>query len=261
MIALTRAELLKFFSTRLWWGLGIGIAASSMFFSGVYAVIAGTTGLPGPDDPAMVRMTYTAGMASAYLFTLAIGIMMMAGEFRHQTMTATVLAVPRRHRIVLAKLGAVLLIGTGYGVVAVLSGTATAALIFAVRGYPILLFGDGIPRALALAVLAVALWAVLGLGIGTLIRNQIVALLVSIGVAWLGESIVTFILTALDFGYVAKFLPGMATTALIAPPTFGDAQAVTMQYLPWWGGALVLLGYASVSGAIGMALTLRRDID
>jgi ABC-type transport system involved in multi-copper enzyme maturation permease subunit len=240
--------------------LGIGIIISSMFFSGVYAFIAGQYGLPGTDDPGMARMTYTAGISSAYLFTLAIGIMMMAGEFRHQTMTATALAVPRRHRIVLAKLGTVLFVGTGYGLVAVLSGTVTAVPILAIRKEPILLFGDGIPRALALAVLAVALWAVLGLGIGTLIRNQIVALLVAIGVAWLGENIVTFILTALDFGNVAKFLPGMATAALISPTSFGDPQAVTMQYLPWWAGALVLFGYAAIAGVSGMAVTLRRDI-
>jgi ABC-2 type transport system permease protein len=261
VIALTRAELLKFFSTRLWWGLGIGVITSSMFVSGVYAFLTGMTGFPGPDDPGMIRMTYTAGLSSTYLFTLAVGIMMMTGEFRHRTMTATALAVPRRYRIVLAKFGAVLGIGTGYGIASVLSGTLTAIVIFAARGYSIQLLGEGIPRALALAVLAVALWAILGLGIGTLIRNQVVALIVAIGLAWFGESILTLILTMLEYGNVAKFLPGMATTSLVAPANVGDSTTTAMQYLPWWGGALVLLGYATVSGAIGMALTLQRDID
>ena len=41
------------------------------------------------------------------------------------------------------------------------------------------------PRSLALGILAVALWGLFGLGIATLIRNQVAALLLSIGVAWI----------------------------------------------------------------------------
>ena len=261
MIRLIRAELLKITTTRLWWGLLIGVIAGAALFAAVSAGLAGrgpagqTT--PGVSDPAVVRSTYTAGLSISYLIALALGIIVMSGEFRHQTMTATALTAPRRLRIVVAKLAALVVAGVGYGVVTVLAGVAVGAPIILARGGSARLFGDGVPRALALAVLAVALWAVLGLGIGTLIRNQVVALLVAIGVAWLAEPLLSFGLNALDWGFVAKYLPSSATGALVSPSTGGG---FTMEYLPWWGGALVLLAYAGVSGALGAALTLRRDI-
>jgi ABC-2 type transport system permease protein len=262
VIRLVRAELLKLFTTRLWWGLLIGVVAGGTAFAALSAGLAGRgpagQSTPGVTDPATVRATYTAGLSIGYLIALALGIITMSGEYRHQTITAAVLSSPRRLRIVLAKLAALTVAGVGYGIVAVLAGVAVGAPIILLRGGSARLTSDGVPRALALAVLAVALWAILGLGIGTLIRNQVVALLVSIGVAWLAEPLLSFGLNALDWGAVAKYLPSSATQALVSPPTSGGN--VDMAYLPWWGAALVLLGYAMLSGALGAALTLRRDI-
>jgi ABC-2 type transport system permease protein len=259
---LVRAELLKLFTTRLWWGLLIGIVAGGAAFAALTAGLAGRgpagQSTPGVTDPATVRSTYTAGLSIGYLIALALGIITMSGEYRHQTITSTVLSSPRRLRIVLAKLAALTVAGVGYGVVAVLAGVVVGAPIILLRGGSARLTSDGVPRALALAALAVALWAILGLGVGTLLRNQVVALLVSIGVAWLAEPLLSLGLNALDWGFVAKYLPSSATSALVSPAASGGG--LTMAYLPWWGAALVLLGYAVMSGALGAAVTLRRDI-
>jgi ABC-type transport system involved in multi-copper enzyme maturation permease subunit len=259
---LVRAELRKLRTTRLWWGLALGIASTSAAIAALTGLTAGIdTGAgatPGVDDPATVRSVYTAGLGVAYLFALALGVIGMAGEYRHQTISATLLGSPRRARVVVAKLVALSLAGIGYGVLTVVSGMAVGVPILLVKGAPLRLASDGIPRALVLAVLAVALWAVLGLGVGTLIRNQIVALLVGVGVAWIAEPVLAIALNALDVGSVARFLPSQATTAIVTPPS--TAGSFSVEYLPWWGGALVLLGYAAVSGAAGAALTLRRDV-
>ena len=67
---------------------------------------------------------------------------------------------------------------------------------------------DGVPRTLALGVLAVALWAVFGLGIATLIRNQVAALLVAIGFAWIVQPILSLVADhGLDGRAVAAYLP------------------------------------------------------
>lgn len=262
MTRLIRAELLKLLTTRLWWGLLIGVVAGAGFFAAVFAALGGRDstgqGMPGVSDPATVRAAYTAGLGISYLITMALGIITMTGEYRHQTMTSTALTSPKRSRIVLAKLAALTVAGTGYGVATVLAGVGVGAPIILARGGSARLTSDGIPRALALSVLAVALWAVLGLGIGTLIRNQVVALLVSVGVAWLAEPLLSLGLNVAGWGSVAQYLPSSATSALVSPAASGGGLSVT--YLPWWGGALVLLGYAMVSGTLGAALTLRRDI-
>lgn len=264
MTRLVRSELIKLFSTRLWWGLLVGVVLSSAAFAALLSLTAGQDLGPGAptggiDDPSTARTVYTAGISVAYLFALALGVIVMAGEFRHQTMTATALAVPHRARIVVAKLAAVTVVGAGYGVATVLTGVLVGAPILAARG------GEALPsdvgalvRALLLAVLAIGLWAVIGLGVGTLIRNQVLALMLAIGLAWFAEPLIGLGLNAADLGEVARFLPSMATSALVEPSTGGGG--FTFDLLPWWGAALVLLGYALVSGGLGTLLTLRRDI-
>ncbi len=261
MSRLIRAELRKIFTTRLWWGLLIGVGASSAALAVLIATLAGRGaqgGLPPVTEAPLVRSVYTAGLTVSDLCSLAFGIIVMAGEYRHQTMASTVLTAPRRLRIVLAKLVAVVLVGLGYGVLSVVAGVVAGAPVILARGGTARLTTDDVPRALLLAVVAVALWAVIGLGIGTLIRNQIVALLVAIGTAWIVEPIVVGVLNAAHAGGVAQFLPTSATNALVTPPTTGGG--FTTSLLPWWAGALVLLGYAGISGALGAGLTLRRDI-
>jgi ABC-type transport system involved in multi-copper enzyme maturation permease subunit len=255
--------LRKVFTTRLWWGLLTGLVLA---WAGLSVLLGALSGLdtgngqsgPGVDDPATVRTVLTAGLGTAYLFALAFGVIAMAGEFRQQTITATLLTSPHRSRVVLAKLAVVALVGLGYGLAGVIAGLIGGVPVLLIRGSHVALTGHGIPRALAAATVAVALWAVLGLGVGTLIRNQIVALLVSIGVAWIAEPIIAFGLNAAGAGGVARFLPSQATSALVSPAATNGG--VTTSLLPWWAGALVLLAYAVLSGALGAALTLRRDV-
>jgi len=263
MTRLVRSELRKVFTIRLWWGLLIGVALTSAAFSVLVGATSGRSlgggaAGPGVGDPATVRSIYTAGLSVAYLFALALGVISMAGEYRHQTMTATALATPRRLRIVTSKLIAVAAVGLMYGLAAVAAGVLAGAPVIAARGGRVRLTTDDVPRTLLLSVLAVALWAVVGLGVGTLIRNQVLALLLAIGIAWIAEPILSFALNALHAGQVARFLPSQATSALVQPVTNGGG--VQIELLPWWGGALVLVGYAAIAGTLGAALTLRRDI-
>jgi ABC-type transport system involved in multi-copper enzyme maturation permease subunit len=262
-MGLIRSELRKLTTTRLWWGLLLGLAVTSAALAGLTGAIAGLPGpsgepTPGVEDAAVVRGVYTAGLGVAYLFALALGVIAIAGEHRHGTITFTVLAAPRRLRIVVTKIIAVLTIGVGYGVATVAAGLLVGVPLVALRGGPVRLGGDGVPRALVLAVLAVALWTLIGLGVGTLIRNQVVALLVSIGIAWIAEPLVAVALNALDVGAVARLLPSQATTAIVEPSTAGGFGEVAL--LPWWAGALTLAGYALVAAGLGAGLTLRRDI-
>ncbi|HEY6797997.1 MAG TPA: hypothetical protein VI248_25255 [Kineosporiaceae bacterium] len=265
MARLMRSELRKVFTTRLWWGLLIGLVLAWAAFGALWAGLilrppgeATPAGSLSLDDADAVRTALTAGLGPAYVIALTFGVIAMAGEYRQQTITATLLAAPRRTWVVVSKLAVVALVGLGYGAAGVLTGLLTTAPILLARGSHVGLTGHGIPRAQTAAAVAVALWAVLGLGVGTLIRNQIVAVLVSIGAAWIAEPFLQLALFAAGAGPAARFLPSQATSALVSP--VAASGGVTTHLLPWWGGAATLIGYAVVSGVLGAALTLRRDV-
>ena len=261
MTGLVRSELRKVTSTRLWWGMLIGLA----FFTAVQAVaVAATSGTaPGAGQPATpgletaeaVRSIYAGSLfAGSYIFALVLGITGMTGEFRYQTITPTFLVTPRRHRVVVAKMLAHLLVGAGYAVAALLVALVAGGVTMTVRGAGLGYGADGLWRAVALAVLAVALWTLLGIGIGTLVRNQVAAILLAVAVTFLVEPLATFLLAAVDLDAVVKWLPTNASAALTSP---GDAF---LDYLDWWAGGLVLIGYAALFGALGLLLSVRRDV-
>jgi ABC-2 type transport system permease protein len=260
-IGLVRSELTKILSTRLWWGLLVGVvlytvvqAAASAAFAGLDPG-AGQPATPGLDNPETLRGVYAAAAFSgAYIFALVIGVTGMTGEHRYETVTPTFLATPRRVHVVVAKAIAHAVVGIGYGVVAVLSAFLAGGLVVLVRGHELGLGSPGLWRAVALAVLAVALWTMVGIGIGTLIRNQVAALLVAVAMTFLVEPLVSVGLYAADLDDVGKFLPSTASSAVTSPPT------VYGELLPWWAGALVLSGYALLFAAVGVWLSVRRDV-
>ena len=75
----------------------------------------------------------------------------------------------------------------------------------------------GVFRTLALSLLVLGLWALIGLGAGILIPNQVAALLISIGVAWIVEPLIGFGLGFWEWGrdHVVEYLPTAATQAMV----------------------------------------------
>jgi ABC-type transport system involved in multi-copper enzyme maturation permease subunit len=261
MTALVRSELKKISSTRLWWGLLLG----AMLWTGLNAGItagfagiepgAGQPATPGLDTPEAIRSVYAAAaFGGAYVFALILGITGMTQEYRYQTITPTFLVCPRRSRVVGAKIVAHLAVGVLYGAAALVAAVAVGALVIGLRGYDLGFGAERLWSSMVLAVVAVALWTLIGIGIGTFIRNQVVAILVGILVTFLLEPLITVALNALELEAVGKFLPSNASSALMAPSnSFVD-------YLDWWAGGLVLLGYAAVLAGLGMLANIRRDV-
>ena len=261
---LIRSELLKIRTTRMWWGLLMGAVLFAVLGACITAAVAGS-GDPaasganpvagiGLDDPAMLRSVYSQGFQGAYLFAMILGIVGMTGEYRHQTITPTFLVTPRRNHVVVAKIVTYAAMGVLYGLVATVAAVASGGAVILFRGYDLGLTGNAVPQTLALCIVAVAVWAVFGLGLGTLIKNQIAAILVAVGSVFIVENLLLFGLNYLELGEVAQFLPSTASAAIVQPIEQG------IDLLPWWAGALVLMTYGLAFAGIGAALTLRRDV-
>lgn len=261
MIALVRSELTKILTTRLWWGLGLGVLVFTAIQAGVTAGFAGlepgagAPALPGLDSDEGLRSVYAASVFSgAYLFALVLGVSGMTAEYRYETATPTFLATPRRGRVVLAKGIAHVGVGAAYGVAAWVTAIVVGGAVVLIRGYDLGLGADGLLRASLLAVLAVAVWSVVGLGVGTLIRNQVAAIMTAVLVTFLVEPLLVLASGALDLDAVGRFLPSAASSAMT------QTSDGTVALLPWWAGAIVLAAYGVGSAALGVWLTVRRDV-
>jgi ABC-type transport system involved in multi-copper enzyme maturation permease subunit len=254
-----RAELLKIRTTRLWWGLLIGLALLVVLNSAIMAAFAGVdTGPGGPDLPALdtadgFRSALSSGFQSGYLLAAVLGTIIGATDNRHRTATQTFLATPSRARVVLAKMLAGAAFGAVYAVVTQLVALVVVSIVAAVRGAGSQLGDASVLRSLVLGVPGVVVWCVIGVSLGVLLRNQVAAILVAVGVIYLVDTLLSFGLHALDADQVVKFTPNNASTAVVEGYTGFDL-------LPWWGGVLVLLAYSTVIAACGWWLSLRRDI-
>ena len=265
MSRLVSTEILKIRSTRTWWAMLIGLVVLTLAFTALGGFTAGQSfapgapPTPGPDDPAVARGVYTTGYGMATVFALVLGVLAVSTEYRHQTVTPTFLATPRRSRVVVSKLVAVSAFSALYAVVALVLSAGFGAAIFALRGFEVTLLGDDVPRALALSVVGTVVWGILGTGLATLIRNQIAAIVVGIGVTFILEPLIGLALSLTSWGPdVAKFLPGSASAAVVEVSATGGP--LSPDALAWWAGLLVLLAYGSVFAGLGAALTLRRDV-
>jgi ABC-2 type transport system permease protein len=130
MHSLIRTELLKLRTVRGPW---LVLAA------GPVLVIAGISGLvvSGGDlhDPA-TQAKALAHVGLTAIFPLAFGILAVAGEYRHKTITDTYLSTPARGRVIGAKLIVYALFGALAAVVSAVVGLAVAAAWWSAKGAP-----------------------------------------------------------------------------------------------------------------------------
>jgi len=256
MTNLIRAEFRKLRSTRSWMLLLVLALVYCLAITVAFTLL-GSRGKDTPD------LTTAAGLSSvyswvsqAYVFTLILGVLGITTEYRHKTITATLLAVPRRGRMIVAKLLTYLIVGFGFAVVIVGVTFGAAALILTVRGFSPTAPGLDLPQIILGGLLTITLYAVMGVGLGVLIRNQIAAIVGALIYIWWIESLVVVLLPG-----VGKWLPGGAAQAMLNMD-FGAASGgqIGGDLLSWWGGCVVFLGYTAVLTVLGSRLTVRRDV-
>jgi ABC-2 type transport system permease protein len=222
--------------------------------AGPVIVVAGITGLVqsggNVHDPA-VQNRALAHVGLAAVITLIFGILAVAGEYRHGTITDTFLSFPGRGRVIAAKLAVYGLVGAAAGLVSSAVAIGTTAAWWAAEGGAIHLSVQGTWLTLGGGVAASCAFAVIGVGLGALIRNVVGA--VALALAWI--ALIEGIAGQLVGSGLARWLPFYASQALDQP---GIASATRL--LPQWGGGLVLLGYAAAFAAAAVLVTLRRDV-
>jgi ABC-2 type transport system permease protein len=246
--ALLRAELLKQRSTRTVLGL-----LAAMLGLVLLAVLLHGFGLPAEGLASVQRqlMVFGRGELLGVLFAALLGALSVTTEIRHGTIRPTFLVTPRRRPVVAAKVAVTAVIGAGFGAVAATTAAAAGTAALVSRGIDVRLGAGDIMLLVGGSAGAAALWAAIGVGVGALVRNQVVAV---VGIcAWL-----LFVegLLAGDvagrLGDLGRLLPGSAAAAMS-----GQGQGAL---LAPEAGLAVLALYAAAAAVSGTVATSRRDI-
>ncbi|HEX2063141.1 MAG TPA: ABC transporter permease [Acidimicrobiales bacterium] len=257
MTRLVRAELLKLRTLRL---VYIVVAVTALVV--MLAVVNGITGAGRGDNPALgsdsLRQAVEGIPARFFsIIVLLLAILGMAGEFHHQTATQTFLVTPRRGRVVAAKLVAYAAMGMAFAAVASVVTVAIAVPWLAAEGADVSLLDGEIGLGLLGILASTALYGVIGVALGALLRNQTAA--VAAAVVWVMgiEGILLAVLETFQRGLgddVGKWLPGLAADALArgsgAPP----------QLLSAWAGGLLFAVYGVALAVVGARFVVRRDV-
>ena len=251
MIRLVRAEWTKLFTTKVWLGLLLGSMVMVAGFAVFTTAFAGNAEAPIPPvgTPQFEEVALsTAGQRANILF-LILGIIGMTQEYRHRTATPTFLTSPRRGQVVIAKLIAYALAAAAFALVVVIVNYVVVVVHAGARGAAPSLDGDNLAT-LAASLVALVIYAVIGVGLGALLRNQVGAIVGGLVYLFVIEPIIRSV-PATAGAY--KWMPGGGLEALTA--TFEGPDL-----LEAWQGGLVLLGYGLLAALLGTLLAVRRDV-
>ena len=228
MRPLLQAELLTLRTTRTFFAL----VAASLALSLLVVVLVSLIGDDFTEKD--VRDLFTADFTG--LFIILLGVIGMAGEWRHRTITSAVLAAPDRLRLLTAKMLSYAAAGVVLSLIVTLTIMVVGSVILSARGEqtaPVSDLLDVLWRNLLVAGLVGAL----GVGIGAVIRNQIAAIVGVLFVAFVLEP--TLIGLAEDYG---RFGPTQGAPGGIIEASGFDGEDTGYLLSPG-ASVLVMLGW------------------
>jgi ABC-2 type transport system permease protein len=237
------AELLKVRSTRTTLGLVAGMIALTL----LVVILTGLLTHPDGLNSKKEQLSLFSPGGVAVIFAALAGVLLVCSEFRYGTIRPTFLFTPRRSTVLSGKLAAGLLTGLVFGVAGFGLALGIGSLILSARGIPSVLSGGELTLLALGGVAGTALCGAFGVGLGAILRNQVAAVIALL--AW------DFVVNGLLFGLapsVGRFMPTVAADALMG--------LKSDHLLAPAAGGIVLVGWTLALGAVGLAVTLRRDV-
>ena len=208
---LLRSEFRKLRTTRtaLW------LLAGMVFLAGPGIFLAGQGEVAQLAKPLHEQVWFLIAAGFTRLLVVILGIRSITDELRFGTLVPTALVQPRRSRIIAAKALSVGAAGLVFTVISELVMLGCAVLLTGSKGADFTVTSETI-SALAGMALAGGLWAVIGVGLGAAIRNQIIAIVGSL--LWLMPGGGFEDLLKEYLGRAGDYLPGNVGLALALSP-------------------------------------------
>jgi ABC-type transport system involved in multi-copper enzyme maturation permease subunit len=244
MIAQIRAELLKIRSTRTTIGLILGMIALILLITVLTGLLSHPSGLASKEDQ---RQLFSVGSLTGVFSALA-GVLLVTSEYRFGTIRPTILFNPARSHVLTAKVVAGALAGIVFGVLGEAINWAIGYALLDARGITVVLSSDDILLLTLGGLAGTALWGAIGAGLGAIVHNQVGGVIALL--AW------GFVVDNLLFGLVpsvGRFTPTRSSDALMG---------LRVHHLVSPGaGAITLIAWVGALGALGIALSVRQDIN
>ena len=245
MKRLLRSEFRKLTSTKMplaFIAVLVVIAALNAF-----AVISGTD-MDGSkafisteaDQQSLMAFAFNAFMGSGLFGAIAV-----AREYGHHTVVPTFLASPRRHRAVLAQLTAVALGGAVLSLIGVGLTVIAIAVALPTTEYGFLVSGGNVAQVVAASAFAGAAGAVLGAGIGSIVRN-------------VGGAVTLAVFT---FMVAPPLVVQLANeTASWMPANLANVLSGTVDDVSQPAAIAAMVAWAAVPAVVGLLTVQRRDV-
>jgi hypothetical protein len=244
MIAQIRAELLKIRSTRTTIGLILGMVALILLVTLLTGLLTHPSGLASKKDQ---RQLLSLG-SIAGVFSALAGVLLVSSEYRFGTIRPTILFNPARSHVLAAKVVAGALAGLAFGVLGEAIGWVIGYATLDARGITVVLSSGDILLLTLGGLAGVALWGTIGAGLGAIIHNQVGG-----------------VITLLAWGLVVDnlFFSLVPSVGRLTPTRASDAlMGLRVHHLVSPGaGAITLIAWAGALAVLGIALSVRQDIN
>jgi ABC-2 type transport system permease protein len=258
MLDLLRAEVLKVRSTRTALGLLIAALLIAVVPTILAVLLIPKEELVQSEGGIIAVLGIMPAASLVPVLCLVFGILSMTNEYRHGTISYTYLAMPRRSRVIVAKLLVCAVIGAAVMFVTGLLALVTAAIGAGARGIDLGL--TDVPhgsdwellRDVALVLLTTGMATSFGVALGALIRHQVIAVAGTLIWALAAENIIAGLKPA-----IGQWLPFTAFLQVVVNTGDIEAAGPSLSSLEAFAVAVAYIAAASVAA---VTITMRRDV-
>jgi ABC-2 type transport system permease protein len=246
MRPLLRAELLKLRTTRTFAGLAGAAVGTSLLLAALVSL------LTEPTEESVLIDVYASDTSG--LFIVILAVVGIGGEWRHRTITSSLLAAPDRVRFLAAKTLAFAAAGALLSVAIMVAVALVGTVILSLRDLPLADAGE-LAGQVGRGALVATLLGAFGVAIGALVRNQVVAV-VGLLVLWFVVEPTVLALVP----EVGRFGPLVALSTGASGIPADEAGLGEVGLLAPGLAALALMAWIGAAFAVGAALLRRRDV-
>jgi ABC-2 type transport system permease protein len=171
MNATLRAEWLKQCTTRTMFGVLIAMLGTVSLAAGIHLLGFGVALIDQRSEQLGIMLDIGVGLG--LIFAAVGGAIAITSEFRYGTIRSNLMRRPNRTETLLAKVVTQLLIGAVLSAAAATTAIGLAVIFLRIRNVDLLLTNSDVARLILGGSFGGAMFALIGLAVGTLVRNQV----------------------------------------------------------------------------------------